>query len=106
MLLAGGGVVIEVEAGFGEFEGERPDGFFVVDVVGAAEDTPDVGELEAGELGGDEMLGFFVAEKSVGGGVVAGDAVERAKSGGEAVVGLDDEPSLVGWLGVGFGCLG
>ena len=96
MLLTGSGVVVEVEARFGELEGERPDGFVAVNVVGAAEDAPDVGELEAGELELDEVFGFFVTEESVGGGVVATDAIERKKRRGETMIGLNDNSLLVG----------
>lgn len=64
--------------------------------MGAAEDAPDVGELEAGELELDEMFSFFVTEESVGGGVVATDAIERKKRRGETMIGLNDNSLLVG----------
>jgi len=94
--LAEGGVVIEVEARFGELEGERPDGFVVINVVRLAENAPEVGELEARELHFDEVFGFFIAEESVGGGIVEKDVVERLERRSEAMVSLDDDSLLVG----------
>lgn len=96
MLLALGGVVIEVETGLGELEGERPNRLIIINIMRTAENAPNVGKLKAGELHFDKMPSFFVAEEGVGGGIVAGDAVERSQGGSEAVIGLDDDFLLVG----------
>lgn len=90
MFLTHGSVEVDVVATGGEFEGERPDDFFVIDIVGVAEDAPEVGELETGELAGDEMVGLGVAEEGRGGRIVAKNAVEALKIGGEKVVCLDE----------------
>ncbi len=90
MLLAHGGIVVDVVAAGGELEGERPDDFVVIDVVRIAEDAPEVGELEARELAGDEMVGFGVAEEGGRRRVVLQDAVEALEVRGEDMVRLDE----------------
>jgi len=96
VFLAHGGIEVDVVAAGGELESERPDDLFVVDVVGIAEDAPEVGELEAGKLAGDEMVGFSVAEERGGRRVVFQDVVEALEIGGEAMIGLDEDAVFAG----------
>ncbi len=91
MFLTHGGVEVDIIAARGELEGERPDDFVIVNIMGIAENAPEVGELEAGELAGDEVVGFGVAEEGGRGRVVAKDAIEALEIGGKDVVGLDED---------------
>ncbi len=90
MFLAHGGIVVDIVAAGGELEGERPDNFVVIDIVRIAENAPEVGKLEAGELAGDEMIGFGVAEEGGRCRVVLQDAIETLQVGSEDVVRLDE----------------
>lgn len=84
-------VVIYVETRLGELKRERPDGFFAVDILRAAENAPEVGKLEAGELHLNEVLRFLIAEEGVGGRIVATNLVEGLERGRETVISLDDD---------------
>lgn len=66
VFLAHGGIEVDVVAAGGKLESERPDYFFIINVVRVAKNAPEVGELEAGELAGDEMVGFGVTEERGG----------------------------------------
>ena len=96
MLLAHGGIVVDVVAAGGELEGERPDDFVVIDVVRIAEDAPEVGKLEAGQLAGDEVVGLGIAEEGGRRRVVLQNAVETLKVGSEDVVRLDEDAVFAG----------
>lgn len=96
MFLAHGGVEVNVVAAGSKLKSERPDDFVVVDIVRIAENAPEVSELEAGELAGDEMVGFGVAEEGGRGRVVAEDAIEALEVGGEDVVRLDEDTVFAG----------
>ena len=91
MFLTHGGVVVDIVAAGGELEGERPDDFVIINIVRVAENAPEVGELEAGELAGDEVVGFGVTEEGGRGRVVAEDAIEALEVGGEDVIRLDED---------------
>lgn len=94
VFLTHGSVEVDVVVTGGEFESERPDGLRVVDIVGLAEDTPEVGELEVGQLAGDEVSGFGVANKRGGIGVVDKDMIETFEFGREAMIRLDENAVL------------
>lgn len=96
MFLAHGSVEIDIVAARGELEGERPDDFAIVDIARIAKDAPEVGELETGELAGDEMVGFSIAEEGSRGRVVAEDAVETLEVGSEDMIGLDEDAVFAG----------
>lgn len=94
MFLAHGGVEVNIVATGGELEGERPDDFVIIDIMGVAEDAPEISELEAGELAGDKVVGFGVAEEGGRGRVVAENAVKALEVRGEDVVRLDEDAVL------------
>lgn len=96
VFLAHGGIVVDVVAAGGELEGERPDDFVVIDVVRIAEDAPEVGELEARELAGDEMVGLGIAKEGGRRRVILQNAVETLKVGSEDVVRLDEDAVFAG----------
>lgn len=96
MFLTHGSVEIDIITTRGEFEGKRPDDFVVVNIAGIAKDAPEVGELETGELAGDEMVGFGVAEEGGRGRIVAEDAVEALEVGSEDMICLDEDAVFAG----------
>lgn len=75
----------------GELKSERPDGFFVIDIMRLTEDAPEVGELEAWELTRYEIVSLGLTNKRIGVGIIAENTIHFLQIRRKKVVSLDDD---------------